>query len=158
MNETEFDARVRALEGRLYHIAHAMLRSDADCADAMQNAVFAAWRRLGTLKNADAFEPWLCRILVYTCRDAGRAAQRRKHETPLELVTAAAQAQPRDLDLHAALRALPEKYRLPVILHHANGLSMAETAQALRLPVTTAKGRVRQGMLRLRTILEEEKP
>ena len=68
MNETEFDARVRALEGRLYRIAHAMLRSDADCADAIQNAVFAAWRRLGTLKNADAFEPWLCRILVNTCR------------------------------------------------------------------------------------------
>ena len=88
MNETEFDARVRALEGRLYRIAHAMLRSDADCADAMQNAVFAAWRRLDTLKNADAFEPWLCRILVNTCRDAGRAAQRRRRCAPYPTTTA----------------------------------------------------------------------
>ncbi len=43
MTEQEFDSRVRQMEGKMYRMARSMLRTDHDCADAIQNTVFAAW-------------------------------------------------------------------------------------------------------------------
>ena len=55
-----------------------------------------------------------------------------------------------------ALQRLPEKYRLPVLLHHMNGLSVPQISRILILPQTTVKGRIREGLKRLRTMLEED--
>ena len=62
----------------------------------------------------------------------------------------------RDVDLQMALQKLPEKFRLPILLHHMNGLSVPEIARMLRLPQTTVKGRIREGLKKLRMLLEEE--
>lgn len=47
MNDREYMARVTAMERRLYRIAHAILWCDADCADAVQEAVFRGWMKRG---------------------------------------------------------------------------------------------------------------
>ena len=64
MTEQEFDSWVRQMEGKMYRMARSMLRSDSDCCDALQNAVFAAWRKLPSLREEAQFEPWLMRILL----------------------------------------------------------------------------------------------
>ena len=156
MTETEFDRRVRALEGRMYRTARAMLRSDADCADALQNAVFAAWRRLPTLRDEEKFESWLMRILINAVRDMQRQYARRREE-PLRDVHPAPENR-RDLDVTAALEALPEKQRLCVALHHLYGYSVPEIAGMLRLPQTTVKSRIRQGLKTMKQMLKEEEP
>lgn len=40
MDETSFNEAVRSMEKHMYAVARSMLRSDADCADAMQTAGF----------------------------------------------------------------------------------------------------------------------
>ncbi len=156
MTEADFDARVRAMEGRMYRAARAVLGNDADCADAMQNAVFAAWRRLSALRNEEKLEAWLMRILINACRDLLRQRKRRK-EAPLEAAAAAGtEDQRQDMDLQAALEALPEKYRLCVALHHIDGYTAPEIARMLRLPQSTVKARIRAGIEKLRDMLEVE--
>lgn len=156
MTEEIFDTRVREMENRLYRTARALLPSDEDCADAIQNAVFAAWRRIGSLRDENLFGPWLIRILINCCRDVQRSRQQRKREVPLEDHPVPAPNQEQNLDLERALLLLPEKWRLPIVLHYLDGLTIEEAAKVLRLPATTVKGRVHQGLERLRVLLKEE--
>ena len=156
MTEAEFDRRVRGMEGRMYRTARAMLKNEFDCADAMQNAVFAAWRRLSSLRDEARFEAWLMRILINAIRDTQRQQARRK-ESPLA-DTHPAPETGRDLDVQAALEALPEKQRLCVALHHLSGYSVPEIARMLTLPQATVKGRIREGLKKMKQMLEEEEP
>ena len=156
MTEQEFDSRVRQMEGKMYRLARSMLRSDYDCGDALQNAVFAAWRKLPSLREEAQFEAWLMRIVVNACRDVQRGYLRRKGEMPVEEAMQAASLPPPDVDLQMALEKVAEKFRLPILLHYMNGLSVPEIARVLRLPQSTVKGRIREGLKKLRRLLGEE--
>lgn len=156
MTEQEFDSRVRQMEGKMYRLARSMLRSDYDCGDALQNAVFAAWQKLPSLREEAQFEAWLMRIVVNACRDAQRGYLRRKGEMPVEEALQVASLPPPDVDLQMALEKVAEKFRLPILLHYMNGLSVPEIARVLRLPQSTVKGRIREGLKKLRRLLGEE--
>ncbi len=156
MTEADFDARVRAMEGRMYRVCRAMLKNDADCGDAMQNAAFSAWRRLPALRDEEKLEAWLMRMVVNACRDILRQRKRRR-EAPLDTVENHGREDiHRDMDLQTALEALPEKYRLCVALHHLDGYTVPEIARMLRLPQTTVKARIRIGIEKMRKMLEVE--
>ncbi len=58
--------------------------------------------------------------------------------------------------LAAALRALPTKQRVAVVLRHVVGLTYAETADVLACPEGTAKSHVSRGLDRLRTLLDDD--
>lgn len=55
-----------------------------------------------------------------------------------------------------ALQALPEKLRLPLVLCYSEGMSYEEIAGALRLPLTTVRGRIHRAKGELRKELGEE--
>lgn len=156
MDEREFERRLRLIEPKLYRAAYAMLLCDADAADAMQDCAIKAWRRLGFLKDEGRFEGWLMRILINHCRDALR---RQKHR-PLPLDEAVAQAakqdETTDVGLMSALMALPEKYRLPLTLHHIDGYELDQVCKMLRLPMSTLRGRLYEGRRLLKAQLDKE--
>lgn len=152
MNDNEYMRRVRAIEGRLYRIAQAMLWREADSLDAVQEAVFRGWMKKDRLADAAKLEPWLTRILVNCCRDA----MRRRKRQPETLLTEIAHEDSlcEDMQLRLALRALPEKYRLPLVLHHVQGYSVAEVADMLRIPKSRVASRLHQARKALRELLE----
>lgn len=158
MNDREYMARVQAMERRLYRIAHAILWCDADCADAVQEAVFRGWMKRSTLREEKYFETWLIRILINECKALLR--RRRRHDLPLEeRIGAAADGGEIDLHLREALRSLPEKYRMPLLLHHLEGYSLKEAARMLGISEALAKSRLYQARQALRKALDggEEK-
>lgn len=154
MSDQEFMARVRSMERKLYRIAHAILFSDADCADAIQEAVFRGWMKKGTLREPRYFETWLIRILINECR----SLLRRQKAAPLPLNESAAtgiQPDPeQDLLLRAALMELPEKYRMPLLLHHLEGYGLSDIARMLDMPQPLVKSRLHQARSALRKILK----
>lgn len=152
MNDNEYMQRVRAIEGRLYRIAQAMLWRQADSVDAVQEAVFRGWMKKDRLADAAKLEPWLTRILVNCCRDA----LRRRKRQPETLLTEIAHEDSlcEDMQLRLALRALPEKYRLPLVLHHVQGYSVAEVADMLRIPKSRVASRLHQARKTLRDLLD----
>lgn len=152
MDERAFEAAVLRLEKKLYHTALGVLWNDADAADALQETVFRAWRHLPSLREEARFDAWIMRILINECRNIQRRGRRRM--LPLD-EAAAVQAPVEDGFLREALRGLPEKYRLPLILHHVDGYGIAEIASALRLPQTTVRGRLHVGRGKLKALLEE---
>ena len=140
------------MERRLYRIAQAILWREADCLDAVQEAVFRGWMKKGSLREAGQLEVWLTRILVNECRDMLR---RRKRE-PLALVTDIPESDSlcEDLHLRQALRRLPEKYRLLLVLHHLEGYSVEEVSMMLGIPKKLVVSRLHQARRALRNLLD----
>lgn len=154
MSDQDFIFRTHAMERKLYRIAHAILWSDADCADAIQEAVFKAWMKKGSLREEKYFETWLIRILINECR----SLIRRQKAAPLplnEAVSLSVQSEPdEDGYLRSVLMELPEKYRVPLLLHHLEGYSLADIARMLDVPQTMVKSRLHQARGALRKILK----
>ncbi|HPF87631.1 MAG TPA: RNA polymerase sigma factor [Candidatus Limiplasma sp.] len=152
MDEQAFSTVVQQQEDTLYRIAFTVLHNDADCADALQDALLRAWRRLDTLKDEQAFRSWMARIVINCSRDILR--RRRLRTVELDETIAAPPAN--DQPLAEAIAALPEGLRLPITLHYMEGMSVKEVAQVMRLPQGTVKNRLFRGRARLAAFLQEE--
>lgn len=151
MSDQQYMERVCAMERKLYRIAYAILFSDADCADAIQETVFRGWMKKAGLRQEAYLETWLVRILINVCR----SMLRRKRTLPLpEHLPEPARDELTGLMLRDALRALPEKYRMPLLLHHLEGFSLREIAQMLDLSEQKVKYRMHQGRIALKKILK----
>ena len=151
MNRADFIIRVRGCERRLYRVARTLLRSDADCEDAVQEALLKAWTRLATLRQEQYFETWLIRILINECKSLYRRRPRVEGEIPESLAAPA-----EDRSLMDALMNLPEKFRIPVELHYIEGYGISEISRMLRLPEGTVKWRLSRSRALLKDELGEE--
>ena len=146
MDKDFFVKEIEAHSGMLYRVAYTILRNDDACKDALQDTALKAWEKRGTLKELRYFRTWITRILINTCYDTQR---KRRRMVSIEDVPEPQVAAP-DISLAMALQSLPEKLRLPLVLYYSEGLTYAEIAQTLRLPMATVRGRIHcaKGQLR----------
>jgi len=155
MNDKEYMARVKAMERKLYRVASAILYSDADSADAIQAAVFKGWMKKAGLREPRYMETWLIRILINECRDMLRRRSVKILPLKEEILTCEDERMAEDLHLRQILQSMPEKYRLPLLLHHLEGYELAEIAKMLSVTPTLVKSRLHQARKLLRAKLEE---
>lgn len=130
-------------------------------ADAAQDALIAAWdsaRRTGEGTN---LRPWLMGILYRICRKRIRTASRRRRR---ERLFASRRPEAYDVQqetvnevdsLRHALLRLNDALRVTILLRFEEGLTIAQTAQALGIPDGTVKSRTHEAILKLRGILGE---
>jgi RNA polymerase sigma-70 factor (ECF subfamily) len=156
-----FDSLARMVGDRCLGIARRILRDFDLAEDAVQAALMTAWVELRTLRDPSRFEPWLHRILTNACYAEARR-RKRWSEGPRILPVAGAYApdeyltvDDRDL-LERAFRRLTLEQRAVLVFHHYLGLSIAEVADRLNLPVGTAKSRLHHGTRALRASIEAD--
>ena len=144
---------------RMYATAALILRDRGRAEDAVQDALVRAWRDLPRLRHADRLDAWLRRLLVHACRDESRRG--RRHEAELRLlpdhdrpVAAAVDALGDREALGEAIRSLSLDHRAVVVHHYYLGLSLPEVAEALDIPVGTAKSRLHHARLALRAAID----
>ncbi len=154
LDREQFTAAVLAAEPTLYRVAKTMLRSEHDCADAAQQAILRAWERLDTLHSARYFKTWLVRILINECRTILRRQQRLAPYDEAAAEAIPASAADDHSDLYAAIAALDEKLRLPVVLYYLEGFKIREIAAMLGVPDGTVKTRLRNAREQLRKDLK----
>ncbi len=152
IDKQTFVALVEEKSQTLYRVARSILRNEEDCDDALQESVLKAWASRHKLREERYFATWITRIVIHECRNIQR--KQRKYSLSAEIVTDTRDAMP-DLDLHNAMDTLPEKLRLPIVLHYIEGYSLKEIAAALRLPVSTVRNRLYAGRQKLRLDLDE---
>lgn len=152
MDKDFFVQEIEAHSGMLYRVAYTILRSDDACQDALQETALKAWERRGSLREPRYFRTWITRILINTCYDTQK---KRKRFLSIEDIQEPHAPAP-DLSLSMALEALPEKLRLPLMLSCSEGLTYAEIAKALRLPVATVRGRIHRAKHELRKELDAQ--
>lgn len=154
-----YEVIMRRYNQRLYRVARAILRNDAEAEDVMQDAYVRAYQHLGQFSGRAPFSAWLTRIAVNEalarirshkrCEEldgAGEGEELRMHaiETSPDPEQKATTAELGRL-LEEALLALPEKYRVVMMLRDVEELSTAETAEALDLTEENVKIRLHRG-------------
>lgn len=154
MDAVTFQTEAMRCERLMYHVGYSILHNDQDCADAVQEALARAWARRGRVEAA-YLRPWLMRIVINECHTIGR--KRRRVVLVDEVEQPAPAFEPPDERLKQALSAVPEKLKVPLLLHYLEGFSVAEVAQILRIPQGTVKSRLHHARKRLRVEWEAMK-
>ena len=155
-----FAALAAANVDRMFGLARLILR-DADRAeDATQEALVRMWRELPRLRDPDAFRPWVRQLLVNACHDEGRRVRRRAEVVLLSeydpaVTDDSGEVVVRD-QLDRGLRRLPLEQRVVLVLSRLEGLTHAEIATTLDLPLGTVKSRLRYAMEGMRAALEAD--
>ena len=147
---------------RLHRTARLILRSDDLAADAVQNALIAAWLHIRAIRDPDRFDAWLHRLVVNACyTEARRQRRRRVREIQVEPFerqgSADAQSATAANDqLERGFRGLTPEQRAVLVVHHYLGLSDAEAAIVLDVPIGTMKSRLNRATAALRAALEAD--
>jgi len=148
----------RTAFGRLYdrfaRMVHGVLlarvpRSDVD--DLVQDVFLQAMKRLGSLRSADAFGPWLAAIARNRARD-----HYRRGEDTVELpedVAGAPHPEGEAMTVLTAIRRLPEAYRETLLLRLVEGLTGPEIAERTGLTPGSVRVNLHRGMQMLREAL-----
>jgi RNA polymerase sigma factor (sigma-70 family) len=160
-DEPAFALLVRRHGGVVMAVCRSVLGQSQDAEDAAQAVFLTLAQRASSLQGRTTVVGWLYRVAWYVAtRAAAARAVRRRHEQ--EVARMKPNANPPEDEtvppevLHAALAELPEKYRLPLLLHHIEGRSEQETASLLGCGVSAASVRLTRGRQMLRERLKRQ--
>ena len=126
--------------------------------DAFQSTFLVLVKKAGTLRNRDLLTNWLYGVaLRVASKERSRGARRRfverqAAEIPTTVEGETDQAEIRSV-IDEEIRKLPERYRVPLVLCHVEGLRHDEVAQRLGCPVGTLESRLSRAREQLRSRL-----
>ena len=159
-----FEQIVVRHERRVLTLSWRLLGTMEDAQDAAQEVFLRTFKYLHRFDTQKPFEPWIVRMTVNVCRDLGRQRQQRGSV----LVDAGeefdrAEQQDRRSDPHSELNAeqqrqllrraladLPEKERTAFVLRDIEGMTTAETAEALGSSEATIRSQISSARLKIR--------
>jgi RNA polymerase sigma-70 factor (ECF subfamily) len=155
-----FAELVRRHRDRMWAVALRTLRDPEEAADALQEAFISAFRAASSFRAESQVTTWLHRIVVNACLDRIRRRQARPtvplpEAGPGEPAAAGDAMADRETKLvvAAALAALPEEQRVPIVLVDVEGYSVADTARLLGIAEGTVKSRCARGRAKLAKVL-----
>src|SRR5262245_1601301 len=150
-----FAALAGAAITRLDAVARLILRDRELARDAVQETLVRAWRDLPGLRDPDRFDAWLHRLTVHACLDLTRRRRRRVTEVELEPILDIGLPDATDMlalrdQLDRALARLEPEQRAVVVLRYWLDMELPDAADALGIPLGTAKSRLHRAMAALR--------
>jgi len=173
-DQATFAEQAMPLMSSLYSGALRMTRNAADAEDLVQETYLRAYRGFGGFQEGTNLKAWLYRILTNTYINAYRAKQRRPEESELdevedlylyrrmgglEAARAGRSAEDELMDtfseaeVKAAIEALPENFRMVVLLADVEGFAYKEIAEILDIPIGTVMSRLHRGRKALQKAL-----
>ena len=170
-DRVSFEFVMRRHNRRLYRLARATLRDDAEAEDALQEAYLSAYRAIGNFRGDSSLVTGLSRMVLNECLGRLRKSARRQNVIPMVSsddmeTTACADGHdgPDRLLVRAEIRAmlerkldqLPEDFRTVFVLRAVEELSVEETAACLDIPEATVRSRHFRARSLLRESLAQE--
>jgi RNA polymerase sigma-70 factor (ECF subfamily) len=161
--DERFEREALPFMAELYAAALRMTRNPSDAEDLVQETFLRAYRGFAGFEPGTNLRAWLYRILTNAYINVYRKRQREPQTVSDEEVpewylfeklggeSAEASAEARvleslpDEDVQEALAALPEQFRLAVLLADVEGFSYKEIADILDVPIGTVMSRLHRG-------------
>lgn len=150
---------------RIRNLLYSIFHEPETIDDLAQEVFIKAYEGLGRFRFESSFYTWLYRIAVNRSRDELRKRKVRRffsfqslddsedREFRERMTVEPKSSETQEL-VEKGLKALPEKFRLPVILKDLEGFSYEEIAEVLQCEIGTVKSRLSRGRAMLRTILK----
>ena len=149
-----FEEIYAAHAGRMKSIAFHLLQDRADAEDAVQEAFLKIYRGAATIESGAGLPPWIYRILINCCYDAGRK-RRRQAELPLTAEPAIPNNVPLQVAIRHALGRIHPQYRMVFWLFEVEGFRHSEVAAILEIPEGTSKKWLFEAKRELQRLLKE---
>jgi RNA polymerase sigma-70 factor (ECF subfamily) len=170
-DEAAFEALMRRHNGRLFRVARAILKDDAEAEDALQDSYLTAYRRIGDFRGESELSTWLTRIVINQALMRLRRQKRDRVVIPFggdgrtegdrtsSDVADVTSESPTDAALRGEVRRilerrideLPVAFRTVFVMREVEDMTVEETAACLSIPATT----VRTRLFRARGLLRE---
>jgi RNA polymerase sigma-70 factor (ECF subfamily) len=167
-----FEEAIREVLPELLGVARRLSRSQEDAEDLVAEAIAKAWLRRDTLRERERFAGWIMRILTNLFFSQHRFESHHPHEPlnterdfslferlhqPFLMWWSTPEKEFLDQllreDLVRAIDGLSEPFRIVVVLADVEGLSYAEIAASLAVPVGTVRSRLARGRALLQKAL-----
>jgi RNA polymerase sigma-70 factor (ECF subfamily) len=161
-DQEAFAALARLSSNRLFAVAWRILRDHHLAEDAVQQTLITVWNELPRLRDPDRFEAWTYRLVV---RAATAEARRGRRGAVVQLLPDDADASRAPDDYRAVadrdriergFRKLTPEQRAVLVLQHYSGMSQAEIADILGIPIGTAGSRLHYAARALRSAIEAD--
>lgn len=172
-----FDELIRRYQRQAVAVSYRLLGNTQDALEVTQDAFLKAFSSLGTLQNAGAFGGWLMRIVSNLSLNF-RRGRRTRQQLPLDDLLGPAEQQAqggaasdwmtgsadpvRRLEsqelgqrLQEALKQLPEKQRLAIVMFTIEQMPQKQVAETLQCSVEAVKWHVFQGRKKLKELLKD---
>ena len=157
MTDEAFARAAREYGDTVYRVAYHALNSSQDAEDVMQTVLLRLYEREKDFESEEHMKHWLLRVAVNESRKVMRSFWRRT-SVPLEEWHETAAPEDREkAEALEAVMALEPKYRLAIYLYYYEGLSVVETAAAMKANPSTVQTWLLRARERLRKSLTEEK-
>jgi RNA polymerase sigma-70 factor (ECF subfamily) len=156
-----FEILMRRHNQRIYRAVRAVLRADDDAEDVMQQAYLNAYQHLHQFAGDAQFSTWLTRIAVNEAlgrrRKRTRGVDQGTADVDISLVESdtpdpeqqASNSELRDV-MEREVAALPDAFRVVVVMRDVEGLSTSETAECLGISEDLVKQRLHRARAMLR--------
>jgi RNA polymerase sigma-70 factor (ECF subfamily) len=170
----DFETLMRRYNSRLFRVARAILRDDAEAEDAVQDAYLQVYRKLHEFRGDSQISTWLTRVVVNASLMRVRKQKRgvvvplqkragSASDTPLDVADERT-ASPSDVTFRAEVRKilerrideLPLAFRTVFVMRDVQDMSVQETAEALDIPAATVRTRLFRARALLREALQRE--
>jgi RNA polymerase sigma-70 factor, ECF subfamily len=174
--DSAFETLVRLYGGRLLAAAGRILRNEDDAADAVQEALLAAFKSIGGFQGSARLSTWLHRIVINAALMKVRSASRRPEEAIDDLLprfdadgywaddvqewSSGSEELLQRRETRVAVRRcidrLPDAYRTVLMLRDIDDLDTEEVAEQLGITPNATKIRLHRARQALRTLLDAE--
>ena len=170
-NTALFELLIRRYNPDLYKIGRGYGYNHQDTEDLMQEAFINIFQNLSKFENRSSFKTWIIRIMLNQCyhksqklsyqnrpsveisvnKNSGSMFLTTNHSNPDQTVIN------KELKnvIEAALRNLPEDYRITFTLRELTGLNVADTSELLNITGSNVKVRLNRAKMMLRKEIEK---
>ena len=151
-----FATLYREIYQNLYRFALYMLGNPADAEDAVSDAVADAWVTIAKLRNEEAFEGWVFRILSNKCRRKRKEYVNKPLEWNEEIGDAAgADDLAENYHLRRVFGELEDEDRLIIGMHVFGGYTSREIAEMTGMNANTVRSRESRALKKMAEKLQE---
>ncbi|MCX7748678.1 MAG: sigma-70 family RNA polymerase sigma factor [Clostridia bacterium] len=159
-NQEAFSELVARYKKLIYSVVYNMIQDKEEVNDISQEVFIKIYLSLDRYNPEYKFSTWAVKIATNYCLDVLR--KKKVDSTPIEEIESVSTdadtpedryiKKERRKQIQKAVMDLPEKYRVPIVLFHQNGLSYDEMTKVLDEPMTIIKNR----LYRARMMLKEK--
>ena len=148
-----FCDNIKNLENGMYRLSYSILKNEEDAKDAVQEAIYNAYKNLETLKDKRKFKSWIYKIVTNTSFEILR---NKKNYIDIEQENIAAEKIDIDtnLTLWKAVQGLEQPYRTTITLFYYEDMSIKEISEITGSKVDAVKKQLSRGRDKIKEVID----
>ncbi|MBQ3415760.1 MAG: sigma-70 family RNA polymerase sigma factor [Clostridia bacterium] len=143
---------------KMYKTAIAILKNEDDANDAIQDALYSAYKNYDSLKEKSYFTTWIIRILINKCYDIINKNKKIAYidDSITENTTGVEDNYEVESSLEWVLNKIDKDLKEIVVLYYYDELPVGDIAEILEIPQGTVKSRLSRAREQIRKIMKKE--